>query len=344
MAKTLKEVASKLNTSVSTISRVINNKANVNEETRRRVLEALEHCDYTPNQVARSLKVQSTKIIGIIVPDICERFFGQIIKGIDEITSSKGYSIILFDSGESKEKEEKYLDMLFRQRVDALVIATVDVNSTKVLQFIENNIPVVFIDNLPNIPTTYDAVLIDNVQASRLAIKRLLEKGHVRIAVIAGSLAQTTGYDRLLGYKLALQDAGIEVDDGIVMIGNYKEESGYRCMEQLISNKSSVPFTAVYVASEMMTYGAIKAMQNYGIKFPDDVALIGFDVHDKTGLITPGITTIRQPEHQIGQLTAEALLKKLKINNNSSGNDSTRNGSDGHRILLNAYMEERQSC
>src|SRR5665648_1122763 len=126
MAKTLKDIAEKLNMSVSTISRVVNNYSYVNEETRKKVLEELSSVDYMPNQVARSLKIKSTKIIGIVVPDICERFFGQIIKGVDAIISDTGYSIILVDTNENKKKEEMYLDLLFQQRVDALIIATVD--------------------------------------------------------------------------------------------------------------------------------------------------------------------------------------------------------------------------
>lgn len=344
MAKTLKEVAQELNTSVSTISRVVNNKTNVNEATRRRVLEALKHCDYTPNQVARSLKIKSTMTIGIVVPDVCERFFGQIIKGVDAIVSKQGFSIILVDTNESKEKEEQYLEMLFQQRVDALVIATVDMNGTKVLQFMKHNIPVVFIDNLPNIDVPYDAVLIDNILASKIAVRRFVDQGHRRIATIIGSPQETTGYDRLLGYRLALQDAGIEVDEKLIEYGNYKEDSGFNCMEQLLANRENAPFTAVYVTSELMTIGAIKALKKRGIKFPEDIALIGFDFHDKTGLLSPGITTMRQPEQEIGELTAELLLKRLSVKNAPGSKLNRRSQSEaGQRTLLIPFLDVQHS-
>lgn len=344
MPKTLKEVARELNTSVSTISRVVNNKDNVNEETRKRVLEALKHCEYRPNQVARSLKVRSTMTIGIVVPDVCERFFGQIIKGVDAIVSKQGYSIILVDTNESKEKEEKYLDLLFQQRVDALVIATVDQNGTKVLEFMNHNIPVVFIDNLPNISVPYDAVLIDNILASKIAVRRLLEAGHTRIATIIGSPTETTGYDRLLGYRLALQDAGIEVDERLIQFGNYKEESGFTCMERLLENRAEVPFTAIYVTSEFMTFGALKSIKNHNLNIPGDIALVGFDVHDKSGLLYPGITTMRQPEQQIGELTAELLLKRLAERGQQKGKAAKKAKYDvGQRTLLQPYLEIKQS-
>jgi LacI family transcriptional regulator len=344
MTKTLKEVAQELNTSVSTISRVVNNKKNVNEATRKRVLEALKHSDYTPNQVARSLKIKSTMTIGIVVPDVCERFFGQIIKGVDAIVSKHGFSIILVDTNESREKEEQYLEMLFQQRVDALVIATVDTNGTKILQFMKHNIPVVFIDNLPNIEVPYDAVLIDNILASKIAVRRFIEEGHKRIAAIIGSPQETTGYDRLLGYRLALQDAGLEVDERLIEYGNYKEDSGYACMERLIENRKNAPFTAVYVTSELMTIGALKSFKDHGIKFPDDIALIGFDFHDKTGLLTPGITTMRQPEKEIGELTAELLLKRLAAKGVQRGKQLKKPPYEaGQRTLLIPYLDVKQS-
>lgn len=344
MPKTLKEVAKELNTSVSTISRVINKKDNVNEETRKKVLKALKNSDYIPNQVARSLKIKHTKIIGIVIPDVCERVFGQVIKGVDAIVSNEGYSIILVDTGENKEKEEKYLDMLFQQRVDALIIATIDINGTKILQFINNNIPVVFIDNLPNINVNYDAVIIDNILASKLAIHRFIETGHSRIAIIAGSPLETTGYDRVLGYKIALQEAGIEVDERLILYGNYKEDSGFANFERLLENRSKAPFTAVFVTSEMMTYGVMKAMRKHDIKFQEDIALIGFDLFDKTGLVYPGITTIRQPEQHIGQHTAEMILKRLKNKNSKSSNVNMNTKYEtGQRMLLTPYLEVKQS-
>ena len=338
MAKTLKEIADELKVSPSTISRVVNKKSYVNEETRKRVLEALKSNNYMPNLLARSLKIQLTKTIGIVIPDVCERFFGQIIKGVDEIVSKEGYSIILVDTNESKEKEEQYLDLLLQQRIAGLVIATVDTSGTKVLDFLDNNIPVVFIDNLPNIERQYNAVLIDNILASRYAVSHLISKGHKDIGIIIGSPNETTGYDRLLGYRLAMSDAGIQVNENLIMYGNYKEDSGYQCMERLIANIKENPLSAVIVTSEMMSYGAVKAVKNNNMKFPDDIAFIGFDIHDKTGLVHPKLSTIRQPEQQIGRLTAETLLKYLKENGEQ------RKNAQGHKSLLEPFLEIHESC
>lgn len=336
-SNTLKYIAEKLNLSVSTVSRAVNNKSIVNDKTREKVLEALKEYNYIPNEVARSLQAKATKTIGVIIPDLSEVFFGQIIKGIDAVVSPNGYSIIVADSGESREKEEKYLDMLFQKRVDALVLATVMLKNKKVQRYLGHDIPVVFIDNLPEIDQSIDAVMIDNVKASKMAVGHLTALGHRDIAVIIGSIEETTGYDRLYGYKSALEEVGIKINEDLIEYGNYKEDKGFECMERLIKKRNKNPFTAVYVTSEMMTFGAIKALKKNGLEIPRDISLIGFDVHDKTGLVSPEISTIRQPETMIGRQAGELLLKRLK--------DTQENyESVSQRILLDPYLEPKQSC
>ena len=309
-SSTLKDIAKKLNLSVATVSRAVNNKEYVKEETRKRVLEALEEYNYVPNEVARSLKLQSTKTIAVILPDICEAFFGEIIKGIDQIVSPKGYTIIVADTNEKKENEEKYLALLQQKRIDALVFATVDLSGCNVKKYLPS-LPVIFIDNIPELEGI-DSVTIDNVQASSMAIDYLLEQGHRRIATIIGSVKETTGFARHEGYLKALEKQGIPVDEYLIQYGNYKENDGFRCMEKLIQNIKEHPFTSVYVTSEKMTFGAIKAIREYGLRVPDDISLVGFDVQDKAQLISPSITTVRQPENLIGSRVGELLLRRLE--------------------------------
>lgn len=334
-SSTLKEVAKKLNVSVSTVSRAVNNKEYVKEATREKVLRALEEYNYVPNEIARSLKTQSTKTIGVVLPDICESFFGMIIKGIDKVVAKYGYTIIVADTNENRKNEEKYLSILYQKRIDALVLATVDLKGQKVVQYFDNSIPVVFIDNIPQLERSIDFVTIDNFEASKKAVHYLLKKGHKKIATIIGSIEETTGYQRMEGYKDVLEEAGIPVQEELIQYGNYKEDKGYQCMCALLDNKDKCDFTAVYVTSEMMTFGAIKAILNRGLRIPEDISFVGFDVHDKAGLVSPAITTIRQDEEQIGRRTGELLISKLK---NKEGNDNT-----GSRILLEAYLVEGQS-
>lgn len=336
---TLKDIAKELNISVSTVSRVVNNKEYVNPITRRKVLEGLEKYNYVPNQVARSLKKQATKTIGILVPDIAENFFAQIIKGIDDTLGKHKYSIILADSNEIAEKEEHYLKILYQNRIDALVLATVAKEHSALGIYFSDNIPVVFIDNIPNLNEDIDCVIINNPKASTIAVNHLIEHGHQNIAVIVGSSDETTGYERLEGYKRAIVQNGIKINEKLIKFGDYKEDSGYRCMKDLLDNKSKYPFTAVYVGSENMTYGAIKAIQEYGLTIPNDVALVGFDVHDKSGLINPGITSIRQPEKSIGNIVADLIIKRLKEKKHKSSNTNVLR----QRIILEPYLEIKDS-
>lgn len=332
-ASTLKDIADKLNLSISTVSRAVNNKTYVKEETRKRVLEALEEYNYVPNEIARSLKLQSTKTIAVIIPDICETFFGEIIKGIDKVVSPKGYSIIVADTNENSENEKNYLEMFRQKRIDALVYATVDLSGLPIKKYLPNLITV-FIDNIPNLKDI-DSVTIDNEQASRLAVEYLLEEGHRQIAAIIGSVKETTGYARREGYLRTLKENGVEVDEMLIQYGNYKEDDGFGCMESLIQNKAAHPFTAVYVTSEKMTFGAIKAIREYGLRMPDDISLVGFDVQDKAQLINPSITSIRQPENMIGNRVGELLLRRLQ--------EKDRGVSSAEQILLRPSIMIGQS-
>lgn len=333
---TLKDVAQQLNLSISTVSRVVNRKGYVKEETRQRVLSCLEACNYVPNEIARSLKVQASMTIGVIVPDICEVFLSRIIKGIDRTVSGAGYMLIVADSNESKQMERRYLDIMFQKRVDALVVATVDLKGPNVERFISHNIPVLFIDNLPQLKDTEaNYIIVDNRKASQMAVQTLLDNGHRRIAVIAGSTEETTGCERLGGYTDMLRERGIPVDPSLIVCGNYKTDDGYRCMDQLLRQRELHPFTAIYVTSEMMTIGALRAIREHHLTVGKDLAVIGFDVHDDLGLATPKIATIRQPEVEIGIQSGKLLLQLL---------DPKRYGAPQRtQIFMQAYFEPGSS-
>ncbi len=332
MSVTLKDIAKKLNVSVSTVSRVVNNKKYVSPKTREKVLKALEEYNYTPNQVARSLKNKSTNTVGIVIPDITEDFFSYIIKGIDHVLVKNGYSIILCDTNESAEREELYLNLLVEKQVDGLILATVSKDHKLIKNIMKRGISVIFIDNLPKLKNSYDSVIIDNAKASYIAVEHLIELGHRNIGIITGKQDETTGYERLIGYKRALIENNIEIDENLITVGDFKEKSGYNNMKLLLEKNKNM--TAVFVASSKMTFGAIKAIKEKGLRIPEDIALVGFDVHDPSGLITPSITTILQPEENIGKAAAELMLKRL-----------SEKGEKYHqKIVLEPQLLIRDSC
>jgi len=312
-AGTLKDVASRLNLSVSTVSRVVNGKGYVKEETRQRVLECLEACNYVPNEVARSLQSRETMTIGIVVPDLCETYFGRIIKEIDRVVTEAGYMLIVTDTGESRSQERRYLDSLYQKRVDALVLSSVDVDDPNVQRYFSSGTPVIFLDNMPHIQEEYlHYVMVDNHQASALAVQTLIDRGHREIALIVGSQDEPTGYERREGYCQAMQNNGLAVDPALIKVGNFKKDGGYRCMQQLLQNRKAHPFTAVHVTSEMMTIGALQAIREAGLTVGADIAVVGFDVHDDLGLATPTIACVCQPEAEVGRRIGQMLLQLLK--------------------------------
>ncbi len=327
-SSTLKYIAKELGVSVSTVSRALNGKTVVKEATRQRVLEAAKKYNYMPNEVARSLQKSATETIAVVLPDVSETFFGTIVKEIERVVARAGYMIILADTHEKAAKEQKYLDMLFKRRIDALVLATVDLSGDSVRTFIDRGVPVVFIDNVPELDAI-DAITVDNSKASRMAVEYLCSCGHTDIATIIGSNEETTGTERLSGYKRALSENKIPFNCSLVAYGDYKQESGYNAMISLLDKRQENPFTAVYVTSEKMTYGAMRAIRDRGLCVPEDISVVGFDIHNHTDDRRQKITTIVQPEELIGQRVGEILLKRLSGDN-----------SELCRELLEPFLEK----
>lgn len=227
MGSNLKDIAQELGLSVSTVSRAINNKGYVSQATKKRVQKAVEKHQYVPNQVARSLRTQATKTVGIIVPDIGE-YFAAVIKGADEVFSAHGYSIILVDSHENKEKEKEYLKLLYEKRIDGLLLATVLDDSPWFNTYINNGVPIVFFDNMPNLQQSFNIVLLDNRKASFMAVEHLYKEGHRNIAMICGDQAETTAKERSEGYMSAMAHCGLDPNPALIKYSDYHDEAGYR--------------------------------------------------------------------------------------------------------------------
>lgn len=306
----MKDIAEKANVSISTVSRVINNKQYVRKEVRDKVLTVAEELDYLQNQPIRGTKNKEVKTIGLIIPDIGDEFFTEVIKGIDKSLTEYGYSATLCITNEDPERENMYLNILMKNKVDGIILATVNKESTILNNLIKREFPLIFIDNLPKTNININSVILDNSKASYIAIEHLIKSGHRRIAGIMGKQDETTGFDRYTGFRKAFYDYQVELDKTLVEFGDFKELSGYTAMKKLLEQHPDI--TAVYCASSQMTYGAIKAIKAYGKTIPNDISVIGFDIHDKFNLVNPAITTIKQPEEQIGIMAVEFLSNSLK--------------------------------
>ena len=329
---TLREIANELSLSVSTVSRVVNNKGYIKESTRERVMEAVSRRNYIPDNAARSLKTGQTRTIGVIIPDVTEVFFTNVLGAVEKELSNAGYNMLLCISGEDNGKEASYVNYFSHNHSDGIILATVSENSEPIQQALEGGTSIVFIDNLPNVGAAYDSVISDNIGASEAAASYLHGLGHRRIAAIAGKQTETTGIDRLLGFKRALAKLAAPADESLIRVGDFKEKSGYDAMRDLLEKAPG--FTAVYAASAKMTYGAVKAITDLGMKIPDDVSVVGFDVHDPTGLVRPGITTVCQQEGSIGKIACQLLLDGI----NSPKSHVCR------KVLLQPELVVRGSC
>jgi LacI family transcriptional regulator len=328
---TLKKIASDLGLSITTVSRALANKPNVNEETRKKVIEYIESHQAVLASTHSTIGVTG-RIVAVIIPDLSEDYFARVVHAIEDILWQQGSSMMLCETLEDPLKEKKYIEVLRKKKINNIILATVSKDPERVRAYNKDSANIVFFDNLPGLTSNFNAVITDNIRAGIMAVDYLVGLGHNKIGIIAGKQEETTGFERLVGYRRALELNGIPVEETLITLGDFKEESGYRCMNRLLADNKDM--TAVFAASSKMTYGAMKALYDKGIKVPDDISMVGFDVHDPTGLIRPGITTILQDEAGIGRLCVELLDKR----NTKSG------GIPNRRILLEPRLLIRDSC
>lgn len=306
---TLNEIARLAGVSASTVSRVANNIGMVKPETREKVLEVMSAYGYVPNQVARNLKMCRSNAVGIIVPDIEDPYFANVVAKLEAELSARDYSMILCISNEKAEKERRYLEFMMRNMVDGAVVATVsDVHETH-MRYIESGRALVFIDNMPSSAEGFGAIMTDNAGASHMAVEHLFALGHRNIAVIAGRQEESTGAERLFGYKEAMRRHKLPIREGWIRIGDFKANSGYEAMRALLRENPEI--TAVYVHSSQMTYGACKAVEEAGMALARDISLVGFDIHNSAGMLESNITSVVQQEDQISRMACEALINAI---------------------------------
>ncbi|MBQ9921262.1 MAG: LacI family DNA-binding transcriptional regulator [Clostridia bacterium] len=329
---TLRDIAQALNVSISTVSRAVTGKGYVSEELRVKIAETAKRLGYTPNMNFRASR-RTTRAVALVLPDISELFFAHITSAVDEVLNNNGYSLMLCITCENPAREDEYIDYLCEGSVDGIIMATVSEKSSRLKKLITSDFPIVFIDNCPQSEVSYDCVICDNSKAGYMATERLISQGHENIGIITGNLEETTGFERLVGYKRALIKHGIEIDKTLIEVGNFTEKSGYACMKRLIEIHKE-KMTAIITASGKMTYGAIKAIGDAGLKIPSDIAVMGFDIHDPTGLINPGVTSIIQPEREIGRLAANLIMARIEENKNLPK----------QRIVLEPSLVLRATC
>ena len=312
MAVTIEDIAREAGVSIATVSRVINKTKPVSAELRDRVYEVIEKNHFKPNSLAQGLITKKTNTIGIIVPDISNAVFGKLTKGINSVFAKEGYTVVLCESQGEIEKELKLLGILEDKQIEGLLFAGVDVNHTLVESMRKRNYPVVLVtQEASEDEEAVHTVIHNNVEAMYDAVKFLLDNGHERIAYLGGPKNDfSSGKKRVIGYKKALEEAGIGVKDSYIVQGDFAFEAGYQGMKKLYEENSKLP-TAVVTGSDVIAVGAIQYLDNMRVKIPDDISIMGFDDSEFATYIKPELSTVRISYYEEGVKAAE-MLQQLR--------------------------------
>lgn len=307
MPLNIKDIAKIAGVSVATVSRVLNNSNLVKDDTSEKVNDVIAQIGYKPNAIARSLKVKSTKTIGIMIPDISSHFFPEVVRGIEDIANTYDYNIILCNTDLDREKEIRYLSVLSEKQVDGIIFMSNIVTEELNELFATLKIPVVLV------ATDYDklpSVTIDNVVAAEHIVSYLINKGHTRIAMISGRKNDPiAGASRIKGYKNALIKSGIAFKEDLLVEGDYRFDSGYEGAKKLLSLKERP--SAVFAACDEMAMGVVRALLDDGFKLPDELPIVGFDDIDMAEKTWPPLTTIAQPLYQMGATGMKLLTDMI---------------------------------
>jgi LacI family transcriptional regulator len=304
---TMQDVAQRAGVSIATASRVLNEVSTVDPVLAERVRAAVKELDYRPNAVARSLRRNQSSLWAVIVSDIGNPFFTALVRGIEDVAQSKGFSVVLCNSDEEPGKEDQYLKVAAAEKMAGVIISSSG-RSHRLRSLVEAGTPVVAIDRRLS-HADVDMVLVDNERGAQLATEHLVDAGFRRIACISGPRRLSTAADRLRGYKSGLSARGIAVDESLIRLADFREEGGYQAMTALLELPE--PPDAVFAANNMMTIGAVECLADRGITIPTEMGVVGFDEIPWAHLVRPSLTTVRQPTYEVGRTAALLLSERI---------------------------------
>ena len=305
---TLKQVAQRAGVSINTASRALNNKADVHRATRERVLKVAQELGYVPNALARSLVEGRSNTVGLVVADVTNPFSGQLTRGVEEAARAAGYALVLTNSNEDDALEQQAVRTLRSKRVDGLLIHPAQASYEHLEQCYQDGIPVVLLNRHID-QLNADYVINDNRSGAYQAVHHLVTLGHRRILHITGSERVSSVRERLIGYRCALDEAGIPFDPDLVINGELSMEGAYQAAHRRFGVGERP--TAVFTYSDLLAIGVLKALHELGIDVPGDVSLVGYDDIAFAAFLVVPLTTVRQPIHQIGRRGFEILMRIL---------------------------------
>ena len=307
---TIVEVAKRARVSVGTVSNVMRGDTRVGRDLRERVEAAIRELDYHPNEIARSLKANQTYMLGMVLPDITNPFFPEIMRGAEEKAFQRRYLLVTANTDEQIEREQHILSALRSRRVDGILLACAPGReSGHIRRVIDAGIPVVCLDRAP-VGIKVDSVLLDNVRGGQDCVRHLLRVGYRNVAIITGPLGLQLARERLRGYAEAHREAAIKVDRHLILEGDFREESGYLLAKEVLLRRHRP--SAIFVCNGVMTLGVLRAFEEIGIRCPADIGLATFDDLAGERSFHPLLTVVAQPMYEIGAQGATLLIDRIE--------------------------------
>lgn len=326
---TIKDVAKEAGVSVATVSRTFSGAQHVSDQVRERVEVVAERLRYRPNALARSLRVERTRTLGLVIPNVRNPFFTQVARTVEDRARERGYSLVFGNTDEDPEREAEYLNVLLDKRVDGLIISPARAASPHLDNVMGSGVPVVFLDRYVR-GVDAPVVRADGRRAVDELVEHFVGLGHERLAIISGPPETVPGAERLDAFLLGARERGVPVAGERVKIGDFRRRSGMRMMRELL--ELSKPPTAVFAANNLMALGALQTLKQAGKRLPDDISFASFDDVSWFELMTPTVTAIAQPTAELGAAAARMLP------------DLIEGRGEPESVILEAELLVRGSC
>ena len=316
MTATLQTIADKVNVSRSTVSRVLNNKwkkYGISQVTADKITSLAKDLHYIKNEAARSLREKKTFTIGVVIRDITNPFYSQLVKFVESALYTKGYTIIICNTGYDLDKENGHINVLLSRRVDGIILSPIQKSIKNIFKIKDRNVPLALFDCKIN-KFDADYILVDNEAGTMEAVNHLIAHGHKKIGYIGGNSYDSNNRLRYVGYRKALSKASLSMTEHYVKHGNYTFKHGYEAITELL--RSSDAPTAFFAANNRIVLGACKGIMDCGLQIPDDVSIIGFDDFETATMLPSPLTVIRQPLRELAFNAVDILLSRMDKTNN----------------------------